>query len=73
MAANWQLKLACQYNLYLVNGNLDGNTAGTYPYQNGEGVLYDGYKAASTHNIVATVGVIYNLPANGRGGAIVNY
>jgi hypothetical protein len=28
------------------------------------------YQPASTHNIVATVAVIYNLPANDRGGII---
>lgn len=75
MAANWQLKLACQYNLYVLNGNLDGNTAGTEAYPKGGGVSYDGtqYKAASTHNIAVTLGVIYNLPSNGKGGAMVNY
>jgi hypothetical protein len=79
MASNWQFKVACQYNLYLVNGDLNGSTAGSIKegtetvYPKGEGVELGAFKAASTHNIVATVGVIYNLPANGRGGAIVNY
>lgn len=75
MATNWQLKVACQYNLYVLNGNLDGTTAGTDGYPNGGGVSFEGveYKAASTHNVAATVGVIYNLPSNGRGGVMVNY
>ena len=80
VASNWQLKLACQYDLYLLNGNLDGETAGalcddgTFVYPNG-GVSFKGkeYKAASTHNVNVVVGVIYNLPANGQAGAIITY
>ena len=82
MASNWQLKVACQYDLYVLNGNVDGSTAGVGTeiegekvYPNGGGVSFEGvqYKAASTHNVVATVGVIYNLPSNGRAGVMVNY
>ena len=80
VASNWQLKLACQYDLYLLNGNLDGETAGalcddgTLVYSNG-GVSFKGkeYKAASSHNVNVVVGVIYNLPANGQAGAIITY
>lgn len=79
MAANWQLKLACQYNLYVSNGNIDGSTKGTYPYKDNKGGVSfakeDGYKyqAGSTHNVAVTVGVIYNLPSNGQSGAIISY
>lgn len=75
MAANWQFKVSCQYNLYVLNGELNGSTAGTDGYPNGGGVdLTDvKYKAASTHNIAATVGVIYNLPSSGGGGVMINY
>lgn len=85
MHTNWQLKVACQYNLYVLNGNLDGYTTGVWKNRNDleEGLVYpDGggiafkegsYKAASTHNVSVTVGVIYNLPAKGQGGAIISY
>lgn len=83
MATNWQLKVACQYNLYVLNGDINGNTVGCTVdtkddkaqavYPNGGGVELGEFKAASTHNIAATIGVIYNLPANGKGGAIINY
>ena len=82
MASNWQFKVACQYNLYVLNGDLNGSTAGVMKnrkdaaeglvYPKGGGVELGKYKAASTHNVVATIGVIYNLPANGRGGAFAN-
>lgn len=82
MASNWQFKVACQYNLYVLNGDLNGSTAGVMKnrkdateglvYPNGGGVELGKYKAASTHNVAATIGVIYNLPANGRGGAFAN-
>lgn len=85
MATNWQLKIACQYNLYLLNGNLDGYTKGVWKNRKdqGEGLVYpkgDGvafakgdYKAASTHNVSVTLGVIYNLPSRSGGGAVINY
>ena len=82
VASNWQLKLACQYDLYLLNGNLDGNTdkakysdGKTPVYAHGGGVSFEGekYQAASTHNVNVVVGVIYNLPANGQSGAIISY
>ncbi|MBO4986848.1 MAG: outer membrane beta-barrel protein [Paludibacteraceae bacterium] len=81
MASNWQLKVACQYNLYVLNGNLDGSTVGAkysdgkLVYTGGDGVSFENvkYKAASTHNVAVTVGVIYNLPANGQAGAIISY
>lgn len=75
MAANWQFKVSCQYNLYVVNGEINGSTAGTEGYPDGGGVSFESadYKAASTHNVAATVGVIYNLPSNGRGGVMINY
>ena len=85
MATNWQLKIACQYNLYLLNGNLDGYTKGVWKDRKnqGEGLVYpkgDGvafakgdYKAASTHNVSVTLGVIYNLPSRSGGGAVINY
>jgi hypothetical protein len=82
MASNWQFKLACQYNLYVLNGDLNGSTVGALTdvknsssapvYSNGGGVELGKYKAASTHNIAVTVGVIYNLPAKGRGGVMIN-
>lgn len=82
MASNWQFKVACQYDLYVLNGDLNGNTEGSLKvkkdpsqgmaYPTGGGVTLGEYKAASTHNIVATLGVIYNLPSNGRGRGRVN-
>lgn len=75
MASNWQFKVACQYDLYVLNGELNGTTMGTECYPDGGGVSLEGkkYKPASTHNVVATLGVIYNLPSNGRGGVMINY
>ena len=96
MAENWQLKVSCQYNMYVLNGNIDGSTANSIKgyidpdrnteykimgdenqlvYPNGGGVSFEGvkYKAASTHEVAVTVGVIYNLPANGQAGAIISY
>jgi hypothetical protein len=80
MASNWQFKVACQYDLYVINGDVNGNTEGSLKvkkdpsagmaYPGGGGVTLGKYKPASTHNIVATIAVIYNLPANGRGGMI---
>lgn len=85
MEEHWQLKVACQYDLYLLNGNVGGSTATPshkdpdryYPYQEGQGVNFQAngykYKAASTHNIVATISVIYNLPSNNKEGIIIDY
>lgn len=74
MALNWQLKVACQYNLYVMNAEINGSTINDeIAYPDGGGVEIMEYKAATTHNIAATVGVIYNLPSNGKGGALVNY
>ena len=80
MDKNWQFKVACQYDLYVLNGDLNGNTEGSLKikkdpsagmaYSGGGGVTLGKYQPASTHNIVATVAVIYNLPANDRGGII---
>jgi hypothetical protein len=68
--------MACQYNLYVLNGNLDGSTKGTEPYREDKGgVSYENadYVAGSTHNIAVTMGMIYNLPAKGRSGEAINY
>lgn len=76
VASNWQFKMACQYNLYVLNGNLDGSTKGTEPYRADKGgVSYENadYVAGSTHNIAVTIGMIYNLPAKGRSGEAINY
>lgn len=75
MAANWQLKVAFQYNLYVMNGDVCGSTVNTDGYPNGGGVdlAKVQYNVASTHNVAATVGIIYNLPANDQGGAIITY
>lgn len=85
MEQHWQLKVACQYDLYLLNGNVDGSTITPnkkdankyYPYPDGMGVNYQAdnykYKVASTHNIVATIAVIYNLPSDNREGIIIDY
>ncbi len=80
MDKNWQFKVACQYDLYVLNGDLNGNTEGSLKikkdpsagmaYPGGGGVTLGKYQPASTHNIMATVAVIYNLPANDRGGII---
>lgn len=84
VAQNVQMKLAVQYDLYLLNGNVDGSTKTSkvlddngnevnmynlyHPGKN-LGISYEGvkYKAASTHNVVLTLGVIYNLPAQTGG------
>jgi hypothetical protein len=82
MASNWQFKVACQYDLYVLNGDLNGNTMGSVKdakipaegmaYPDGGGVALGKYEIGNAHNVVATVGVIYNLPSNGRGREI-NY
>lgn len=87
VAQNVQMKLAVQYDLYLLNGNVDGSTKTSkvlddngnevnmynlyHPGKN-LGISYEGvkYNAASTHNVVLTLGVIYNLPAQ-TGGVFV--
>ena len=47
---------------YLYKGNHE-----ELPFAKGD------YKAASTHNVSVTLGVIYNLPSRSGGGAVINY
>jgi len=82
---NWQIKVACQYDLFLVNGNVDGSSTKKpsnvdpdyYQPKDYNGVDFQAsgykYKPASTHNFVVTVAVIYNFPSNNKEGIIIDY